>query len=191
MTFCCAKSIDSVARYTPRSTPEYGRVFYERQYVGGAWRPWYAFSAQRVDKTAGIAIYTWDDVAGRDQLIHGDTGRRNIAADALNGWNVQGQLNLRRVGYTVHLLFGYLNPSAATSDVVAVLPAGFRPPANSEFPVRCANGLGYVEAQNGGNLQAPRSLGIVGPAARIAISYQTAESWPTALPGTADGAIPF
>ncbi len=177
--------------YDPSGYAGQGRVVYRRVRAGGNWQPWRAFTAQRIDKTAGIAIYTWDDISGREQFIHGDTGRRNIAADALNGWNIQGQLNIRRVGYTVHLLFGYLNPSAATSDVIALLAPGFRPPANSEFFVRFGSGGGYVEAQNQGNLQAPRTLGIVGPSARICLSYQTSEAWPTSLPGTADGAIPY
>lgn len=197
-------------RFTPRSTPEYARVFYERQYVGGAWRPWYAFGAQRVDKTAGIAIYTWDDVSGRDHLIFGDTGMRDLTSLLGPLWDTSSTLLVRR---RLNVITWYFNirPKAALAGTTqhavlasgTVLPSGLENvsgvPAFDTF--LSAVGVPGVQpwlfnrtssASQGADLKIYAEAGQI-PALtwlRGVVQHDTASAWPTTLPGFASGTIP-
>lgn len=154
------------------------------------WTAWRVFATSRVDQTAGRAIYKWDDLNNREQLVYGDTGDRDIAASHGNG--TFAALKLRRVGYTCELVcVGWRPPADATANLLSVvIPSGFRAVhTHSGFVLDSANNVKYVTASGsmasiviGGNLNANTYT--------FSLTYLTAEAWPTTLPGTASGSIP-
>jgi len=163
---------------------------------GGNWQPWRAFTAQRVDQTAGRAIYTWDDVNGREQLIYGDTGWREIASDLLNGVTAS-YVRIRRLGSLVSLVFQNVVPPGTSSVDFISIPTGFRPtnhPA-AYYPTRPALSLTYQNL-----LLKPGSPDVVALTLNgyasghggfsFGLSWTTADAWPTSLPGSANGSIP-
>lgn len=182
-----------VQRYTPfgQGATVQGRVFYERMQETDStgWRPWHAYSSQRVDQTAGRAVYTWDDLNNREQLIYGDTGRRDVLGTVLNGWSpYAGSLVLRRVGSLVTLEIDYLDPSAATSDELILTPAGFRPFQTSRYAVWAGNTPVFLIATSA-RISLPRSVRAPngGPAV---VMWLTSDPWPSVLPGVAVGGVP-
>ncbi|ASR84028.1 hypothetical protein SEA_TEACUP_22 [Arthrobacter phage Teacup] len=166
------------------------RMKYSRTYYAGVWQPWRVYNSTRVDVSAGRAIYQWDDVNGRDQMIYGDTGWRDLTP--LVG--AAAWLRTRRMGNTVWLWGAAINLSAvAPSEVMYVLPAGFRTGSNSINALIGRDGTAFCifEVNLNGNLKAP----FTGSTPRTTdyyfmISFPTSESWPTTLPGTASGFIP-
>ncbi|MBZ4486279.1 pyocin knob domain-containing protein [Microbacterium sp. cx-55] len=173
---------------------EYGatqRGIYIRWASAGGWGAWRFIASQRVDQTAGRAIYTWDDLNNREQLIYGDTGWRDISADLINGWS--GTAQLRRVGALVELKFNGLDPSAQTSATALQLAAGFRPGGTNERPLlhtATTPATVYRMSITGGS-----SASSINAAANAGLLYgsgtfMTSDTWPTVLPGTAVGSIP-
>lgn len=178
------------------STPS-GRGFWQRTTSNGGttWGAWRFFASQRVDNTAGRAIYTWDDTAvpGREQLLWGDTGSREISAflDATK-W-VAGNIKIRRVGSEVELrAYGLDNVAGVVGSVGvlnAQLPAGFR----NQHTVA---GMAQVGATIGQVITAFSAtnatiVGVVdGAICGFTAKWQTTDPWPTVLPGNADGTIP-
>lgn len=178
----------TMQRYSPFGTSV--RAFYMRWQSNGTWTPWRAYNATRVDQTAGRAIYAWDDLNSREQLIYGDTGRRDVAAAAANGW-VFGSLEVRRTGSMVSLSIYGLNRNSSAQNWGYQLPVGFRPSGYVRFltqthanpsavaPAEIDPSTGYVSA------------GWVTPTAHHGtVTYQTSDPWPTTLPGAAIGSIP-
>lgn len=164
---------------------------YRRLFDGvSTWTTWKSLAHTRVDQTAGRAIYKWDDLNNREQLVYGDTGDRDIAASHGNG--TFAALKLRRVGYTCELVcVGWRPPADATANLLSVvIPSGFRAVhTHSGFVLDSANNVKYVTASGsmasiviGGNLNANTYT--------FSLTYLTAEAWPTTLPGTASGSIP-
>ena len=169
-----------------------GRYIQARVFAVGAWQPWRLIPSQRVDQSAGRAIYTWDDLNSREQLVYGDTGSRQIAADAAA---FTGNLRLRRVGSTVFLraaaLYVGASPASATAVLLNTWPTGFTPDlALAIFQsrnmtdgtignIRITNTqlMNYTAQAANGNLE-------------FAFSWLTLDPWPTTLPGTAAGSIP-
>jgi len=162
------------------------------------WSPWRFVPTQRVDTTAGRAIYTYDDINGREQRIYGDTGFRGISSLLQNGWVLgsAGGLFIRRTDDLVTLIGYNLDGTAATSGgflLTADLP-GFLPVSGGHrFLVSRDNGTNVavigVSNQTTGNVSTPTGF-VVGSVAYWSISWQTAQAWPTALPGVASGTIP-
>jgi hypothetical protein len=112
--------------FTPLSSTN--RVIYVRRCINGTWASWRALSSQRIDQTAGRAIYTWDDVNNREQLTYGDTGMRDITS--LFSDLSQGSVYLGRTGNMVSLLLsGILFSDTPTEEhsYTALIPVGFRP----------------------------------------------------------------
>ncbi|ALY09404.1 minor tail protein [Arthrobacter phage Joann] len=169
-----------------------GRVFYSRQYNTNAWSGWAVHSSTRVDQTAGRAIYLWDDLNNRDQLVSGDTGVRSIPMD--NGY--LGSLFIRRQGYTVTLNGAVKRPPGVSINgtFLISIPDGFKPQsvAWTFFPVRHSPnpswGTLYRKAYElvFENLTGDTDAG----EARFEISWTTVQAWPTVLPGSASGTIP-
>lgn len=186
------------------------KVRYMRdQLTATTWSAWQAYTAQRVDNTAGRAIYTWDDAANREQLIFGDTGWRGIEsmlfadnfAPTADG---TGKARIRRVGNQVHLvlrlkpsdvLAAKNSPKNSTSVVLIDIPAGFR-----ETP--STYGLAFT-----GTVQVGSSLEVIGIGAvnsvgqlkvagtsttpwrageiiSASLTWPCEGAWPTELPGT-------
>lgn len=177
-------------RYTPLGSAILSGVVYQRRYFTGTstWTAWAALTSQRVDQAAGRAIYTYDDLNNRDQMVYGDTGWRDVSANLANGWT--GALYIRRVGVTIEVVGRGLDSASATSSQLYTLPSGFMPPRDIPLFARPAAS------------SAPPAYGSIGTAAigvatGIALNgnsfqaiYSTITSWPTTLPGTAVGTIP-
>jgi hypothetical protein len=184
-------------RVTPAAGTNGGYYFYERfstSAAGATWSPWRAHGGRRVDQTAGRAIYTWDDVNSREQLLYGDTGWRSLTP--ANGWTATS-LYLRRDGRTVYLFAMNLNGTAATSDAVTeVLPIGFRPsslPISVRVPVMTNTAADTRVAAVDISLNTLRVLGGTHTgvtSGQISTIYPTDDIWPTTLPGTAATTIP-
>jgi len=166
-----------------------GRVFYRRVYYAGTWYPWKAYTSQRVDQSAGRAIYAWDNLNNREQLVYGDTGWRDVKALTINGWSSTSLL-IRRVGSAVSLV-GSVSATAATSDHYMPLQAGFAPAAGGYHGVASSTAVPPVFRPLGtdGTNHYVTSGGTSGTY-NIQANYMTVSSWPTTLPGTASGSIP-
>jgi hypothetical protein len=158
---------------------------WQRTLQNGVWSSWRTQTTQRIDQTAGRAIYHFDGVNNREQLIYGDTGWREVPV--LSGTIAWARI--RRSGNTVHVwISSWANGTSA--DIID-LPVGFRTGTNSMVGVF------------GNRADVPVPVNINGPSALIqctagasatplstVFNYMTLESWPTALPGTAFGTIP-
>lgn len=173
---------------TSATRPVYG--YYLRKMQGeGVWAPWRFVPTQRVDQTAGRAIYTWDDVNNREQLIYGDTGWRDVTSLLLNGWTSEGPILLRRMLYSVELvMLGLVDTASTDATVLTILP-GFQPVRNVVLRVVGDRGVTVRSAE--------RDIRIVRTGSRLgdqyngaSVSWSTATSWPTSLPGTSTGGIP-
>lgn len=139
--------------------------------------------SQRVDNTAGRAIYTWDDTANREQLIYGDTGERLVETALLTDV-ASGSLYLRRNGNTVTLTLLRVVPALGkATHVIYNIPFGFR------------SNVGRLERVNGGasgntiafivNQNATLYETKTGDTYSTVLTYPTNDAWPTALPGAA------
>ncbi|AXH46683.1 hypothetical protein QCN35_gp21 [Arthrobacter phage Synepsis] len=180
--------------YTP-VTSGGAQLFWRRAFgPSQVWGPWRVYASTRVDQTAGRAIYQWDDLNLREQLIWGDTGWREVSGLLVLGWT-GGALYMRRVGFTV-MLVGIINGAASTSDHFLSLlnDPGFRPSAQGSFsPVISGDYTAFRDMQYDATAGVMQMYIRAAPANkdwRISASWQTAQSWPTTLPGTASGSIP-
>lgn len=172
------------------------RGHYVRRNAYGTWEPWVFFASQRVDQTAGRAIYTWDDVAGREQLIYGDTGWRNVTNDLVNQFGVTSSFALRRVGNRViYYIEGITRGAGSPSQVAYVAPAGFKPFTSSGS----ARGLlhtasspvtAYRVRADNNNPDVNIDVPIGGPALYGTVEWITHDAWPSVLPGVAVGGVP-
>ncbi|MHA7293701.1 hypothetical protein [Arthrobacter sp. HLT1-21] len=142
-----------------------------------------------IDQSVGRAVKIWDYLNNREQMIYGDTGRRNIETNlsAHTGTNAY----LRRNDNTVQLnIYGVSFTDLAVP--VYTLPAGFRPdyhlldngPVHIGQTTACRTIISFTAG----------SLTILGgtngtPVYRQYI-FQTNDPWPTTLPGTAVETIP-
>ena len=172
-----------------------GNIFYQRVLQAGVWSPWRTYAAQRVDDTAGRAIYTWDDLAGREQLIYGDTGTRDMSSLLANGWTLgtDGLVTLSRNGSMVTFRARNLVGTAATTNVVIPsLSTGFKPITNGlRVPIITFTGTDWLTVRSyeadisltRGNTYGNQYYG-------VEASWMTQNPWPTKLPGTAVGSIP-
>lgn len=158
--------------------------FYYHRVQAGASNGWKFVPAQRIDNTAGRAIYTWDETQNREQLIYGDTGIRDVASLVENGWAVMGRLLLSRTGAIVTLI-GDLIATDATDNTFLTLPNGFRFAGGS---YSAANGLGGTTLTyfHAGALQSAYRGNRTG----LSLTWRTTDPWPTTLPGTAFGTTP-
>jgi hypothetical protein len=176
-------------------TPNQARAFYVRVNAGGTWQPWRAYYSNRIDQTAGRAIYQWDDLNGREQIVYGNTGARDISTLMNANWTLvntpNGIATVQRINNTVTLI---LNRLTRTSSGITVLtlPAGFRPvsdargacgtvaatPIMHSFVLWASGGLDFEAS-------VPAGGGV-----NLTHTYMTNDPWPTTLPGSAIGSIP-
>lgn len=168
------------------------RGIYQRRRNSTVWDAWQYIARQRVADggTAGRAIYTWDDVNGRDQLIYGDTGLRNILADLVVGATA-ASLQLRRVGQLVELSIDTLAVTASGTITVYTLPVGFRPSGTRRNVISSTGGPSAgrnLLAATGGAI----TLGAAatGETYNTCLTFFTSDAWPATLPGAALGTIP-
>jgi len=184
-----APSIAATQAALPAASSNVGRVFY-------------------VSGTA--TLYVSDGTQWR--LAYGDTGVRKLAAGDSADPNWTGaSIRIRRLNNTVYLT-GYLGCSIAgqaTTAVISVylLPLGFRAPVMSTYFAGIA-GLGTTIPAWPTILSPGTALantvtvqpvsGTTGRPATFAVndrlilscSWTTTDSWPSTLPGTAEGTIP-
>lgn len=185
--------------YPISSTTTIGSFRRTRQ--ASVWGPWRFIPVQRVDQTAGRAIYKWDDVNGREQLVYGDTGQRNIVndqawVDALFPAGIiantggGGIVRVRRLGYQVELMMAVDKAASGSISSANAFPLGFRP-SQPVHALGANSSFGLVRAYHGGGTG---GLNWNSTAAQTAVSicfnYSTIDAWPTTLPGTAVGSIP-
>lgn len=171
-----------------------GRVIFTRTYAASAWSAWRSIGSSRIDQTAGRAMYAWDELNAREQLVYGDTGLRNVTPD--NGF--VGTVFLRRQGNIVSCAGAVQRPPAGSLNgtFMAAIPAGFVPAVGSWVytPVRhsgssamfwlyrMGTALAFTDSAAGTETDAVQ--------VRFELTWSTAQAWPTVLPGTANGTIP-
>lgn len=169
-----------------------GRSMWVRVWNASTWSPWREFDEQRVDRTAGLAIYSRDHAQNREQLVYGDTGWRDLrdTNGALqNGWVASAAL-VRRTGYTVEWQLNGLSSAGSTTDIAYALGAGWRPRMNQSWTVRRADGsFSFAPIDTGGRLFRTVNFNTQA-SAEFTLMYSTTDAWPTSLPGTPVGTIP-
>ena len=175
-------------QWYPSDAVRNSRIFWTRSYNYGVWRAWQARPTTRIDQTAGRAAYTWDYLNNREQLVYGDTGRRNISSSIPTA--VSGSVILARQGYTVMLILADFLDSSPNTNVNwnGIIPIGFRPSNWIYMPIPSSR---TMTIQNGGNVTCVS--GGVTPNTVVyqgCLTWRTEEAWPTTLPGTALGTIP-
>lgn len=176
-----------------RSSAAKSGVFWMRSIVNNAWEStWRIVASTRTDQTAGRAIYQWDELNNREQLVYGDTGLRDISSLLINSWSMAtGLLTIRRTGNVVELR-GSLNGSVMTNDHFVDLGAFMSsviPANNQSLGVCIASDYSmFREIRTDGTQLYIRS-GTKVPYGVNAM-WTTNASWPTSLPGTAVGSIP-
>jgi hypothetical protein len=184
----------------PMTNPQ---LTYKRMYSTGVWTPWKAQASVRVDQTAGRAIYQWDELNNREQLIYGDTGVRFVDswvnAALFDNTGTARTITARRYGNLVSMSGQML--STATVSVGSTLftfPAGFRPErmievtalhtaASTPCRIVSGNGTNTINFYPYGN--AALTFGSA-QIIQFSLTYTTVDPWPTSLPGLASGAIP-
>jgi len=155
---------------------------YERRRNSSTWDPWVFYSRRRWDQTAGRAAYDYDALNDREQIIYGDTGRRDVTS--LFGASVTaGRVILQRYGRHVTITLDNVTVPTGAPTVVGIIPIGFRTTSAAVYPVGYAPNTATVWSD--GNINLPTGSGRYG-----SFTYLTEQAWPTSLPGTADGSIP-
>lgn len=150
------------------------------------------------DETVGRRCFAWDTVNNRWQMIYGDTGWRNVSTGMTAPTNCTiDYLLVRRVGNAVAFQFRGIISGAMAGTGVYVLPNGFRMGNPSGYIVgrhSSSTKLGALQLSAFDRVQWADSLGnspTAGDGALLSAgSFVTNDTWPTALPGTASGAIP-
>jgi len=146
--------------------------------VGSTWRDTNATTgAIKWIKTSGTGNTGW-------VVEFGDTGWRNLAAEALsNGWSVGVRLQLRRSGATVRIN-GEVSAAAATAQTLYTLPSGFRAATWEYLPV-LSDTSGTTKACELGAGGSIRIYSYATGAHYLSFSWLTTNPWPSSLPGTA------
>lgn len=140
-----------------------------------------------IDQSAGRVVKVWDYLNQREQVIYGDTGVRDIASNFAP--MTEGTARIRRVGGIVSFAIDVAKfSSTGTFTMAGAIPPGFRPDMNYQgFAVQLTGADGYrVGVSTAGNTSLyAYSSGWV----RGYLTWTTADTWPTALPGTAVGGV--
>ncbi|ALY09556.1 hypothetical protein LAROYE_29 [Arthrobacter phage Laroye] len=179
-------------RVTLTTTSQIAQVYIERSQITGTWGPWrYSPTVTYKDDTTGRTAYMYDWINNRSQLVYGDTGRRNISSIANGTFTGGGKLTIRREGSVVDIYcVGWVPGSVGTTHLLASgLPSGFKP-SNSRtwFSSQNSQPCNSVMAFDASTITIITNSDSVGVG--FSFSYSTTDSWPTTLPGTADGSIP-
>lgn len=168
---------------------------YQRRRAGGTFSAWTFMPSVfwEADGTRGRTAKTWDPVNSRYSLTYGDTGWRDISAQLLTGWT--GTLRIRRIGYHVSIR-GFITRAAdGASDHFWALVAGFRATNSEDYGTAIASPISNTTASardiasNNVNIflrGAPQ-----GSAWRVFCDYDITEAWPTSLPGSVIGTVPY
>lgn len=115
--------------------------------------------------------------------------RRNVASLLVNGWTA-AVLVLLRYGNTCTLIGNGVNGSAATNNVLATLPVGYRMTGLANAPIDAPmGGVNLAAGVPFPRVRLSTDTGNVSTAERqtnmnFALTWVTSDSWPTTLPGT-------
>ena len=154
------------------------------------------------DESVGRRKFDWDDVNNRWQMTYADTGWRDVRALATTvpAEGTLAVLQVRRVDNLVRWRIAY-GSTAGVVRVDQIIPAGGIPAGfgvdvsheNDAFGVMDRSGFDTpkrfsITSSGAFNV---RNDNTVASNARGAMTYLTAASWPTSLPGTAVGSIPL
>lgn len=170
-------------------------------------RAYDAYNGARLhfSEEVGRTAKSWDPLNKRYQLIYGNTGVRSLVVPNVTPLNGVGTVTISRTGNEVTLVLdrveyigtdtrGYLTDAG-------FIPVGFRP-GYSENPVGIILNVNANSTYPIAVLQASR-LRRMGPALvgtepglgsdafRGVLRWNTTDPWPTTLPGTAVGTIPY
>lgn len=167
---------------------------YIRRWAGTAWESWRYIPGQRTDVSLGRRIFTWDEFNGREQMVYGDTGWRNVTADLINGWGNGGNTGsvlIRRYNNMVSLKLIGITVAGATSDAFLNSINGFKHHNSQGWePIWTGLGSGGLMREQGGTLSlTPRN--VIAASTFGTMSWMTDDAWPNPLPGTAMGSIPY
>jgi hypothetical protein len=170
-------------------------VTYKRIRANSVWYPWKAFTAARVDQTAGRAIYQWDDLNSRDQLVYGDTGWRDMWAEVLaidpGATKIAGfyGARIRRTLHNIYLDVGFTTSLITPTDWrPALMPtASWRPdtPANWQIPAAITGSSGIIHFSPANYVRNWTAGNVI-----LQMTLPCSATWPTSLPGTAVNTIP-
>ena len=133
----------------------------------------------RSEDSANVGAYRWvKRPGGRWEVTDGDTGWRNVKADALTS---PSQLGIRRMGALV-MVAGEHQSAPSTETSVYVPSSGFTPSSGTSRFVSGVSGNGgrvIIGGQDG-------SIRVAGGGtwARFSITTFTTDPWPISLPGT-------
>ena len=132
----------------------------------------------RIDTTVGTRVF-----AG-DQMIHGDTGWRDISDTALVEVT-EARLFIRRLGNIVYYTADSL---LLTNDVppgvgVVTIPVGFRPVRAFRAGSGATYELNAAVYSSSGGMELRTREGATAGRRRFYLNWVTDNSWPTSLPG--------
>jgi len=158
---------------------------YKRRKFGSTWSAWIHFGSTRTDQTAGRAMYQWDELNQREQLVWGDTGVRDISSLLVNGWVLpaSGTLFIRRVGSVV-TMWGMIDGTNFTTDHFYTPPAaGFAPETSggSYAPVVSSDYADVRDIAYDGTFYIRSATKKIW---RVRATWTTIQPWPTTLPGS-------
>ncbi len=179
-----------------------GATFGEMELVSNG-TAWYALGGQASDESVGARMWKWEQALAASsttaavgwQMVHADTGWRDVSASLATGWTAT-KLHIRRIGTVVHLVAVGLNGSAASSN--AFLPnsalssgTGFRPVLAStsrnvaiamktQNPLTDATGLRWNGSELAWDMNRTAAAGH-----DFNTAITTDQSWPSSLPGVA------
>lgn len=189
--------IDSGAvfqRYSPYATSTRLIGTYVRaRSANGVWSPWRFIPTQRVDTTAGLAVYTWDDVNNREQMIYGDTGWRDLLSGVYPEWvgaPAVPRLRIKRQGSTVIVQVRLITTSLVLAGrrPIVDLPNGFISTNYGTVGVGARSNNTPVIFNTQGLLNrfdvASDKDWPVGTLLDGEARFTTDHPWPTTLPGT-------
>jgi hypothetical protein len=183
----------------PNNKPGSRGVYTRTGAPGGLFSVWSYTAPSRIDQTAGRAMYQWDEINGREQLIYGSTGLRDISSMvdttyySMPGGVPSGYAAyIRRNGNNVHLSLRVTVVAANASGVVMfTLPTGFRADATvtaiglleggTATPVAC-----QVTPTGGFRVWHAAASGVL----TVNLPFTSLDPWPTTLPGAYGGVIP-
>jgi hypothetical protein len=174
-----------------------GRGVYTRTGNSSAWSVWSYTAPTRIDQSAGRAIYQWDNINSREQIIYGDTGWRDVWNSILaidpNATKKAGFLGarIRRTLQHVHLDVGFNTTTVSTDWRAALLPTiHWYPdmPVNVQFSAAQTGSSGVIHFSPMNYIKNWSAGDVV-----IQMSMPCSQPWPTSLPGipsTTNGTIP-
>lgn len=165
----------------------------------------------KVSQTAGRTVRVWDYLNNREQLIYSDTGWRNIDISNVTGTirsaSSPGTMQLRREGSTVTARFAGVGLASGTTQgnflASGTIPVDFRGVADGSFFSLRDPAMGFATYHtlsaagsyvrwlsfwDGATQSQTRPTG---GTAGGEVSWHTDAPWPTSLPGTAVGTIPY